>query len=94
MQGALGRPRTSAYYEQVDLALQTAVLAHGIAETQAFVDDNKRTALVAMLTFLELNGRRVQATDRELADWIISFSRETVTTQVTDAMRERADPAP
>jgi death-on-curing protein len=94
LQGALGRPRTYAYYEQADLALQAAVLAHGIAETQPFVDGNKRTALVAMLTFLELNGRRVQATDPELADWIISFSRGTSATQVADGMRERLIPAP
>jgi hypothetical protein len=32
------------------LALQAAVLAHGIAESQAFIDANKRLALVAMLT--------------------------------------------
>jgi hypothetical protein len=39
-------------------------LAHGIAESQAFLDGNKRLALVAMLTFLEANGYRVEATDR------------------------------
>jgi prophage maintenance system killer protein len=33
------------------------VLAHGIAETQPFVDGNKRTALVAMLTFLSRKSR-------------------------------------
>jgi hypothetical protein len=32
--GALARPATHAHYEEVDLALQAAVLAHGIAETQ------------------------------------------------------------
>jgi prophage maintenance system killer protein len=39
-----------------------------------FIDGNKRTALVAMLTFLEIAGWRVEATDPELADWILSFS--------------------
>lgn len=42
--GALGRPINYAQYENADLALQAAVLAHGIAETQPFVDGNKRVA--------------------------------------------------
>jgi hypothetical protein len=46
-------------------ALPAAVLAHGIAEGQPFLDGNKRLALVAMLTFLEINGYRVDATHPE-----------------------------
>jgi death on curing protein len=65
------------------------VLAHGIAETQPFLDGNKRTALVAMLTFLELNGYRVRATDRELADWIIGFSRGVTSHDTADLIRSR-----
>ena len=67
--GALARPINHAQYENADLALQAATLAHGIAETQPFIDGNKRAALVVMLTFLEINGSRVQASDRELAVW-------------------------
>lgn len=73
------------------MALQAAVLAHGIAEGQQFVDGNKRTALIAMLVFLEVNGWRVEASDPELADWILSFSAgatpEAVAKLVTSAMR-------
>ena len=53
LEGALARPASYAHYQNADLALQAAVLAHGIAESQAFLDGNKRLALVAMLTFLE-----------------------------------------
>jgi len=74
LESALARPATYAHYEDADLTLQAAVLAHGIAEGQLFIDGNKRTALVAMLTFLEVNGFRVEASDPELADWILSFS--------------------
>jgi prophage maintenance system killer protein len=59
LEGAVGRPESYAHYEGADLALQPAVLAHGIAETQAFIDGNKRAALVSMLTFLEINGHRL-----------------------------------
>lgn len=71
---AIARPETYAHYQDADLALQAAVLAHGIAEGQYFIDGNKRTALIAMLVFLEINGWCVEASDPELADWILSFS--------------------
>jgi prophage maintenance system killer protein len=45
-----------------------------MASEPQFIDGNKRTALIAMLTFLEINGWRVDASDPELADWILSFS--------------------
>jgi death-on-curing protein len=89
LEGALARPVTYAHYQQADIALQAAVLAHGIAETQPFIDGNKRAALVTMLTFLEINGYRVRATDRELADWIISFSRGNTPEAMAETVRDR-----
>jgi death on curing protein len=90
LEGAIARPETYAHYQDADLALQAAVLAHGIAEGQQFIDGNKRTALIAMLVFLEINGWRVEASDPELADWILSFSTgatpEAVAKLVTSAM--------
>ncbi len=91
LESAIARPETYARYQEADLALQATVLAHGIAEGQQFIDGNKRTALIAMLVFLEVNGSRVEASDSELADWILSFSRaaipETVAKLVSAAMR-------
>jgi death-on-curing family protein len=91
LESALARPETYAHYQDADLALQAAVLAHGIAEGQQFIDGNKRAALVVMLTFLEINGWRVEASDPELADWILSFSAGatpgTVATLLRPAMR-------
>lgn len=40
-------------------------MAHGIAVSQSFIDGNKRLALVAMLTFLELGDYRVDPPDTE-----------------------------
>lgn len=90
LESALARPETYAHYEDADLPLQAAVLAHGIAESQCFIDGNKRLALVAMLTFLEVNGYTVEATDPELADWIISLSAGTTPEELADVLRERA----
>lgn len=94
LEGALSRPRSYAAYEDADLALQAAVLAHGIAESQAFIDANKRLALVAMLTFLELNGYRVEAPDPDLADWILSFSSGTTPQQLAPSVRDAMRPIP
>ena len=89
LESALGRPRNYAHYQEADLALQAAALAHGIAEGQAFIDGNKRLALVSMLTFLEVNGHQVTATDPELADWIIGLSAGTSPEQLGDLIRSR-----
>jgi death-on-curing protein len=87
LESALARPATYAHYEDADLALQAAVLAHGIAKSQLFIDGNKRTALVAMLTFLEINGVRVAASDPELADWILRFSAGATPEDIAKFMR-------
>lgn len=92
LESALARPRSYAYYEDADLALQAAVLAHGIAESQTFIDANKRLALVAMLTFLEINGYRVEASDPELADWILALSAGTTASHLAELIRQRLRP--
>lgn len=89
LEGALERPRTYAHYQDADLALQAAVLAHGIAESQPFLDGNKRLALVTMLTFLDANGYRVEATDPELADWIIGLSHRLTPEALAELLRQR-----
>jgi hypothetical protein len=52
-------------------------------------DGNKRLALVAMLTFLEVNGYRVDATDPELASWIIDLSDELTPEGLAQLLRDR-----
>ncbi len=65
------RPKTHAHYEHADIASQAAALAHGIAETQPFIEGNKRSALAALLTFLAVNGYELLASQEERADWIL-----------------------
>jgi death on curing protein len=74
LEGALGRPRNYAHHQSAVFALQAAVLAIGIAETQPFVEGNKRAALAAMLTFIAVNGFELNASQEQRADWIIRVS--------------------
>lgn len=92
LEGALGRPASYAHYQEADPALQAAVLAHGIAETQPFVDGNKREALIALITFLELNGYTPVATDADLAASIISFSAGATPEDVAGSLRGCLEP--
>lgn len=64
LESALARPRQLYAYgnPQPDLAALAASLAYGLARNHAFVDGNKRTAFVACLTFIALNGGELTAT--------------------------------
>lgn len=67
--------------------MQAAVLAHGIAETQPFVEGNKRTALVALATFLLLNGCTLAASQDERMAWMIALSRDWPAEDLAAAIR-------
>ena len=57
LDSALAKPlNVFAYADQPDIFRLAASYAFGIARNHAFVDGNKRTALVVSLTFLERNG--------------------------------------
>jgi death-on-curing protein len=70
LESAALRPRMAAHYEGADLAGQAATLIAGIALAHAFVDGNKRTALLAGAVFLALNGQELTAQPLELAQRI------------------------
>lgn len=72
---ALMRPQQRWHYEPgSSLAELAASYCYGLARNHPFVDGNKRTATVAMLLFLALNGGRVEATEDELYDQIIGVA--------------------
>ncbi|MGE5620524.1 MAG: type II toxin-antitoxin system death-on-curing family toxin [Sphingomonadaceae bacterium] len=56
LESAVMRPRMAAHYADADLIEQAALLAVGISQAQAFLDGNKRTALLAADVFLRANG--------------------------------------
>ena len=56
LESAVMQPQQDYFYAQADLFAIAASYAFHIAEWQAFVDGNKRTALGAALVFLEAHG--------------------------------------
>ncbi len=92
LESALCRPINHAAYQTADLASQAAILAHGIAQSQSFLDGNKRTALIAMTTFLALNGWDVGLPDTRLAERILGFAQGVPPNTLADELRPSLTP--
>jgi len=72
---ALARPQNLAAYGTPDVADLAASYAVGIARNHAFIDGNKRTALVAAAgVFLPLNGYKLTASDGETVRVMLSVA--------------------
>ena len=56
LESALARPLNRYHYGTKELASLAAAYGFGLSRNHAFVDGNKRTALLAIVTFLGLNG--------------------------------------
>ena len=67
LESALNRPRMAAFYEGVDLIRQATLLAVGVAEAQAFLEGNKRTAYAVLDVFLRINGFALGGDPLEIA---------------------------
>ena len=75
LQSALARPQNAFYYNQVtSLTRLAAAYAFGIAKNHAFIDGNKRTALVTCFLFLLKNGFVIDATEEERYTAILSVA--------------------
>jgi death-on-curing protein len=64
LDSAASRPLNRAGYADPDVAELAALYAIGIARNHPFLDGNKRTAYVALETFLALNGCEFPVSDR------------------------------
>ena len=68
LESALAQPQASYEGEYVHDTLYTMAASYGfhICRNHPFVDGNKRTALVAIYTFLYVNGYRLEADKKSL----------------------------
>jgi death-on-curing protein len=76
LESALAAPHHSMFGEDLypDLVAKCAILLYLLIENHPFVDGNKRTAFLAALRFVELNGSTFDATEDELYDLTISIA--------------------
>jgi len=80
LESALARPQQLYAYGDPppDLAGLAASLAHGLAKNHAFVDGNKRSAIVSCETFIELNGARLTADDADVYAHILGLAESRI----------------
>ncbi len=80
LESALNRPRDKWHYDHdVDLAALGAAYAFGLARNHPYNDGNKRAALVAMLTFLAINGQDFNAEDDDVLTTMLELAASRIT---------------
>jgi death-on-curing protein len=78
LESAVARPLNHAGYGGADLADLGALYALVIARNHPFVDGNKRTAFVALETFLLLNGLELTASDAEATVMMLDMAADMI----------------
>lgn len=80
LEAALARPRQKHHYEpDSDLATLAASYAFGLAQAHPFNDGNKRTAFLAAMIFLGLNGKDLDATESEVVQVVTALAAGSLT---------------
>jgi death on curing protein len=74
IESAVAAALNDSLYRQADLFGIAAAYAFHLAQAQAFLDGNKRTAVAAALVFLELNKIRKTPSDQEIYDSLIAIA--------------------
>jgi death-on-curing protein len=89
LESALDRPRNKWAYESAELPELAAAYGYGIAKNHPFVDGNKRTSLLAIYTFLGINGVDFIVPEADVAAMIFALaagevSEESLTRWIKD----------
>jgi death-on-curing protein len=89
LESALDRPRNKWAYEKAGLPELAAAYGFGVAKNHPFIDGNKRTSLLAIYTFLGVNGVDFVVPEADAAAMIMSLaagevSEESLTRWIRD----------
>ena len=80
LEAALARPQQKHHYEpDSDLATLAAAYAFGLATAHPFNDGNKRTAFLAAMIFLGVNGKDLDATEAEVVQVMTALAAGSLT---------------
>jgi death on curing protein len=74
LESALARPVNRAHYGCDDVIELAAAYLFGLAMNHAFVDGNKRIAIVAAAVFLMENGYEIETSDSLLFSFVLSVA--------------------
>jgi len=75
LESALARPHQKWHYaERMDAATLAAAYGFGLVKNHPYRDGNKRIGLLAIVTFLGMNGYDLEATDAEVVAEILALA--------------------
>lgn len=95
LKSALNRPINKAHYGCDDLMELAAAYLFGLVRNHAFVDGNKRIAIVAAGIFLEENGWAIETSDARLFSFVMSVAAGEVDEEgATRFLRDVTRPIP
>lgn len=92
LESALARPKQKWHYDpESDLPSLAAAYAFGLVKNHPYRDGNKRIGFLAMVTFPDINGCELDATDADVVTAIISLASGTSSeTEFTDWIRQHS----
>lgn len=78
LESAVARPQSSFGGEDLypTIFLKAGALVHSLLRNHPFVDGNKRTSMFSAMTFLELNGYRFIAKQKEVVSFALRVENE------------------
>lgn len=83
LESALERPKNRYFYDGVDdICALAASYGVGMAKNHPFADGNKRTAFIAMATFLVINGRALTASQEDATVTMLSVAAGDIDTDM------------
>lgn len=90
LESALAKPQQKWHYaESTDISIFAAAYAFGLVKNHPYRDGNKRVGFLAMVTFLELNGHEMHASDAEVVATILSLAEGQLSEQaLTEWIRQ------
>jgi len=98
LESALNAPKQTMFGEELypNIFAKAAILVYLLVQNHPFVDGNKRTALYAMLRFLEINGLVVTVTNNdELYQFAIDIATSALDKeQIEEWLRTHTVPMP
>ena len=97
LESAVARPQASAFGADAypNLVTKAAALLHSLVLNHPFVDGNKRTAILATLVFLDLNGYVIRWDQDEALDFMLRLAQHQVEMDdVIAFLHDRMHPRP
>ena len=85
LESALARPQNAGAYENADIVRQGATLLWGVAANHPFRDGNKRTAVVLLRSFLNLNGYDMTLSEDEIFDLAVGVADSRLSVDAAEA---------